>query len=276
MKSLAFASILAVLAPQTKETDYGAAMAKVAARFKGKEGVVLHIGDSITYANPYSSWAKGGQGKTPQDEAVCKWMHVGAGDDTDGVFLCSVDRPGGRSETAVSGIKSFEFLEGGKAGIPPLAEVVKKYNPQMVVVMLGTNDLTAGRAPAQYKADMAKVIDVFLANGSIAILSTLPPCKGKDDVVKSYNAILQELAKEKQLPLIDFGGEILKRRPTDWLGTLVSSDGVHPTAGVNGAAANSAPTEENLKNSGYLLRGWLSVRKIAEVKERVLDRAKKK
>ena len=35
---------------------------------------------------------------------------------------------------------------------------------------------------------------------------------------------------------------------------------------------NSAPTEQNLSNSGYLLRGWLSVRKLAEVKERVLDK----
>ncbi len=33
----------------------------------------------------------------------------------------------------------------------------------------------------------------------------------------------------------------------------------------------SAPTAENLRNSGYLLRGWLSVKKIAEVKRTVLD-----
>ena len=30
-------------------------------------------------------------------------------------------------------------------------------------------------------------------------------------------------------------------------------------------------TAENLPNSGYLLRGWLSVQKIAEVKRAVLD-----
>ena len=66
----------------------------------------------------------------------------------------------------------------------------------------------------------------------------------------------------------------LKRRPTDWLGTLISDDGVHPTPGINGANGGSEPTEENLKNSGYLLRGWLSVKKIAEVKSKVLDRKK--
>jgi hypothetical protein len=46
---------------------------------------------------------------------------------------------------------------------------------------------------------------------------------------------------------------------------------VHPTANQGGATPTSEPTEENLKNSGYLLRGWLSVKKIAEVKARVID-----
>ena len=66
--------------------------------------------------------------------------------------------------------------------------------------------------------------------------------------------------------------EILKRRPDDWNGTLLSKNDVHPTAEQGGATASSAPTAENLRNSGYLLRGWLSVKKIAEVSERtVLD-----
>jgi len=55
-----------LLALQSADPDYAQAMRKVAARFTGKEGVVLHIGDSITYANPYSAWARGGKGKTPQ------------------------------------------------------------------------------------------------------------------------------------------------------------------------------------------------------------------
>jgi len=98
--------------------------------------------------------------------------------------------------------------------------------------------------------------------------------KGKDDAVKAYNGALAELVKEKKLPLIDFYGEIVKRRPNDWLGTLISGDGVHPT----GENAGAEPTEENLKSSGHLLRGVLSVRKIAEVKAKVLDggAAKKK
>jgi lysophospholipase L1-like esterase len=254
------------------QSDYADAMSKVAAKFGGKEGVVIHVGDSITYANPYSGWAKHGKGKTPGDQAILKWMHCGANDATDGWFLASVDRPGGQSETAKGGIRSYEYLEGSRSGFPPLAEILKKFNPQMAVVMLGTNDVNQGRTAVQYKSDMTKVVDAILANNTIPILSTIPPVKGKDDAVKAYNAVLLEIVKEEKIPLIDYYGEIVKRRPTDWLGTLVSDDGVHPSAGISGASAGSEPTEENLKNSGYLLRGVLSVRKIAEVKAKVLDK----
>jgi lysophospholipase L1-like esterase len=268
--------IIATLLAQAAPVDYAEAMRKVSAKFTGKDGVVIHLGDSITYANQYGGWARGGKGKTPQEEAALRWMHCNDNNDLDGWYLARVDRPGNRSDTAVSGIRSYEFLEGGKGGIPPMAEVVKKYNPQIAVVMLGTNDANGGRSPAQYKVDMTKVVDLLIGNGTIPIVSTIPPIKGKDDLVKSFNAALMEVVKEKKIPVIDFYGEVIKRRPTDWLGTLISDDGVHPTGDHGGASPGSEPTEDNLKNSGYLLRGVLSVRKIVEVKAKVLEGARKK
>jgi lysophospholipase L1-like esterase len=267
-------TLVAFLALQ-EDWDYTKAMKAVAARFKGREGVVLHVGDSISYANPYSGWAKGGQGKTKDDQEILRWMHAGKGDDTDGWHLASVDRPGNRSETAVSGIRADEWLAGRKSGIPPLADVLRKYAPRMVVLMLGTNDASAGRAAPSYQADMEKCVDAILLQAAIPILSTIPPHPQKLDLAKSYNVALRELAKARKLPLIDYEREILKRRPNDWNGTLMGKDDVHPTAGQGGATPGSEPTEENLRNSGYLLRGWLSVRKIAEVKARVLGASNK-
>lgn len=276
MKILAAVAILALSPRQKGPPDYVEPMKKVAAKFTGKEGVVVHLGDSITYANGYSGWARYGKGKTPQEQAVCKWMHTGEDNDLDGFFLCRVDRPGGRSDTACSGIKSDEYLAGGKAGMPSLAEILKKYNPQVAVVMLGTNDATAGRAVGDYRANMGKIVDALVANGTVPILSTIPPYPGKEELAKTYNAALAELVKEKRVPLIDYWAEIMKRRPGDWNGTLLGKNDVHPTSDQGGANPGSEPTEENLKNSGLLLRGWLSVRKIAEVKEQVIDRAKRK
>lgn len=275
--SLLGVSVLAAeLAPLAEEWDYAPAMYKVAARYSGKPGVVLHIGDSITYASPYSQWARFGRGKTPADVALCKWMHTGEKNDQDGWHLCSVDRVGNRSETAVQGIRADEFLAGGRAGIPPLAELIQKYNPQLVVLMLGTNDASANRQIADYQADMTRAVDLILANGSIPMLSTLPPHPQQGELVKKYNAALRDLARSKQLPLIDYWLEITRRRPGDWNGTLLVKDDVHPTARQGESSPVSEPTEENLKNSGYLLRGWLSVRKIAEVKARVLDKLPKR
>src|SRR4051812_1377842 len=86
--------------------DYAAAMGRVARSFRGRPGVVLHIGDSITYANPYGQWARAGQGRTDEDKSILDWMHTGLDDDTDGWYLARFDHPdGGRSYTACSGLQ---------------------------------------------------------------------------------------------------------------------------------------------------------------------------
>ena len=51
-------------------------------------------------------------------------------------------------------------------------------------------------------------------------------------------------------------------------------DRIHLTASQTGGNPSAEPTPENLRKSGYQLRGWLTVQKIAEVKRRVLDDAK--
>ena len=77
--------------PIAEDWDYVAPMKKVAATFRGKEGVVIHVGGSMTIANPYGTWARGGKGKTPADVAVLKWMHTDAKDKTDGWWLCRME-----------------------------------------------------------------------------------------------------------------------------------------------------------------------------------------
>lgn len=132
--------------PLPQAWDYVPAMQKVASRFQGRHGVVLHVGDSITYSNPYGGWARSGEGKTDADLAALKWMHAGADDDSDGWWLARFDHPaGGRSYTACSGIRSSEMLAGGKQQMPSLEKIVEQYRPQIVVLMLGTNDACASR-----------------------------------------------------------------------------------------------------------------------------------
>ena len=256
-----------------KETwDWPAAMKSAAKKFTGTPGVVLFLGDSITYANQATAWgrnvARGATGHTDSDKEILKWSHAYEGEkDTNGWFLAAVDRPDGRSETA-SGITTAQYLKGGFHGLPSLAEILKKYNPQVVVILLGANDVNGGRKPDEVAADMKAILQACLDNGAIPVLQTATPIRGRDDKVQAVNQKYLALAAELKVPIIDLHGEFLTRQPgTAWEGTLVGGDGIHLTF----VAANGPPTEENLKNSGYLLRCWLAVQKLKEVKAKVID-----
>ena len=259
-----------------EDWDYARTMQPVARVFKGRPGVVLHVGDSITYSNPYSQWARAGAGKTDADKAILKWMNAGKDDDSDGWHLARFDHPaGGRSHTACSGLRLDECLAGGKKQMPSLEKMLDAYKPQVVVFMLGTNDASAGRKVTDFEADYRKAIDTIIGKAAVPIVSTIPPHHKQLELARKYNDVIRKIAKEHGLPLIDYEAEILARRPDTWNGTLMNKDDVHPSAAFDGTAASAAPTAENLKKCGYLLRGWLSVQKVAEVKTRVLDSAPK-
>jgi lysophospholipase L1-like esterase len=247
--------------------DYVKAMKAVAANFKGKPGVYIHLGDSITYANQNTAWARAGQGQTAEEKAFLKWSHAGERNDSDGWYLASVDVPSGRSHTAASGVRADEYLKGGKGGLPSLSEIINKYKPQLALYMLGTNDITGGRPVGQYIADVEKAVDMLLAHGTVVIVSTLPPYRGKAKQVEEYNAALRNLAKMKQVPLIDLHAEMKVRAGDQMENLYLGGDGVH----LSFPAANGPASDENLKKSGYLLRCYLAVHKGMEVKAKVLD-----
>lgn len=252
-------------APQ--KDDYAAAMKPVAAKFKGTQGVYLHIGDSITYANQNTAWTRGGQGHSPAAQAFLKWSHNGDRNQTDGWWLASNDQPNNRSHTAASGMRANECLAGGKGGLPALSEIIKKYNPQMALYMLGTNDINGGRKVTEYIADVEKAIDMLLENGTIPILSTLPPMKGKAAQIEEYCTALRSLAAKKKIPLLDLNAE-MKARAGDQMETaFLGGDGVH----LSFPNAGGPATDDNLKQSGYLLRCYMAVYKGMEVKTKVID-----
>jgi len=262
----------AATVPLPETWDYAEAMQAVARRFRGRPGVVLHIGDSITYSNPYGQWARGGAGKTSDDVAVLRWMHTGRDDDSDGWWLCRFDHPdGGRSHTACGGLRLDELLAGGKQGLPSLAQLLERYRPQAAVLMIGTNDVSAERPLEKYKIELDQATRLFHERGIVLVISTIPPHPGRLELASRYNATIRDLAEREKLPLIDYEREILTRRPDDWNGTLLGRDDIHPTAAAGEVTPTSSPTPEHLRESGYLLRGWLSVRKLAEVKRRVFD-----
>ena len=152
---------------------------------------------------------------------------------------------------------------------------------QFAVVMLGTND----PANAGNLSQLNVILDKLEAQHIVPILSTIPPRNDafSNDLTIQFNAALASLAQTRSLPLIDYYQEILLRRPgTSWVGTLIASDGIHPTASGAGFSSSSNPyvpggdaathtTGDALANVGYLLRSWLTVQKLKEVKLYVVD-----
>lgn len=255
--------------PLAEAWDYAPAMKKVAARFKGIEGVVLHVGGSMTIANPYTDWSRNGKGRTPADDAILKWMHAGAKDKKDGWWLCRMEVVPYRAYTSESGLEAPMLFAGGERGLPPLEKLLADYQPRMVTLECGIYDVENKRPRAEYEKTMGKALDLMLDRGVIPILNTIPPFKADLKTTREFNEALRNLAKERGIPVLDLEREIFSRRPDDWFGTLTTR--IHLTASQAGGSSSAAPTAENLAKSGYLLRGYLTIQKIAEVKARVLD-----
>jgi hypothetical protein len=277
-------------------------------------GMVLQVGDSITHSNPYSQWPRAGAGKTAEDNAVCVWSLATVGlpgtqndpTSTNGFYLALADTSGARGMTCASGISAGEFVSGsGNGGTAMPADTTQSSarakvadgatyaydlhittvanafaNAQFAVVMLGTNDIGAGRSTSAFMADLTTIVDTLEGKKIVVVLSTIPPRVGSD--VTGYNSSIRNFAQTRGLPLIDYYAEILARRSgTTWQGTLISgADGVHPTS-VNSAADPYSPggnaathqTGTNCLNDGYLLRSWLTMQKLKEVKSYVVDDA---
>lgn len=248
--------------------DWITPMRVLARDFKGEDGKVLRLGDSITYANPGSAYSRYGKDRTPEQLAVCRWMKADVRGKASGVWLSIDDQPGGRSHTAASGVTTAQFLAGGKGGLPKLDDLIREHNPQIACVLLGTNDLNARQRPEAFAANLESIILRLLANKTIPVLTTVPPLRGKAEQALEYNERIWKLAVQHNVPVADYHGEIMARRPGDWDGTLISRDGVHPSAGETAGPA----TEANLGQSGYLLFSWTVLNKLMEIKREVIDR----
>lgn len=253
---------------KTDNWNWAAEMKKVAKNYKGEKGKVVPLGDSITYANQASVWAMRGEGRKSKEKAICKWMNADKQDKSNGWWLASNDQPSGRSWTAASGITSGEYLKGGKCGMPSLDGILKEHNPQVALILLGTNDLRAKVPKKDYLKNMETIYEKCLENGTIPVVQSVPPTNWADEKdVLDYNEGLYKLAKKMKLPFVDVYGEFVSRQPGGaWLGTLISKDGAHPTGELAVGPAN----DDNLKKCGHLLRCWLLVNKVIEVKKKAL------
>jgi lysophospholipase L1-like esterase len=158
---------------------------------------------------------------------------------------------------------------------------LKDNNPEVAVILFGTNDLGQLEVK-EYEQKTTDVVNRCLKHGTVVILTTPPPRSGLLEKSKQFAEAVRRVAADRQLPLIDYHAEILKRRPDDWDGalpkfkdvkgseyevpTLISRDGVHPSY----PRAHQDYSADSLKCNGYALRSYLTLMAYAEVVRHVL------
>ncbi|HUF60797.1 MAG TPA: SGNH/GDSL hydrolase family protein [Verrucomicrobiales bacterium] len=164
---------------------------------------------------------------------------------------------------------------------------LEKLNPEAAVMMFGTNDL-GELEHEEYEAKTRDVIRRCLENGTVLMLTTIPPRSGMQEKASGFAEIARRVARDLRVPLIDYHAEILKRRPEDWDGSApqfreaveaggseyeapapLSADGVHPS----NPREYQDYSEKSLNNNGFALRNYMTLLRYAEVIEQVLEPA---
>jgi lysophospholipase L1-like esterase len=242
------------------------AMKKVHSKFTGEKGTLACFGDSITISMAFWAPLRGARkNMSPEGEAAFQTVNEYMKPD------------------CWSKWKGPEYGNNGTMTIRWPHEKVEgwlqKLNPETALIMFGTNDLHA--VPLEeYEKKTREVVRKCLDNGTVVILTTIPPRHGMLEKSRAYAEAAAKVARELNVPLCDYFGECLKRRPDDWDGadpkfkeykgydvpTLIARDGVHPS---NPKPFQGDYSEEGLKSNGFLLRNYVSMLSYADVIRKV-------
>ncbi|MGT2951206.1 hypothetical protein BU202_08815 [Streptococcus cuniculi] len=159
--------------PQQKNT-----IASLESVFRSKESLNwLFMGDSITHG---ALWTFG-YDSTPQ--IIEKYLHDVLGRREDVIL-----------NTAVSGSTISETLSH-------FEQRFNRYQPDIVCLMLGTND-SQQISPAAYYNELKELVHLLRKRGSTIILRTPPPSLRYENIIEYANQV-QKLATQEEVILID-------------------------------------------------------------------------
>ena len=245
-----------------------AEMRKVHSRFKGKPGVFAVFGDSISDSRAFwSSLQYTRKNMNKEMEAAYQFV-------SKRMLKDCWDRKGARY-----GNQSRMTIRWAHQNVE---RWLKELNPEVALIMFGSNDLNQ-LGTAEYETKTRGVVQQCLDNGTVVILSTIPPRHGFAEKSAEFATTVRKIARDLKVPLTDFHAEILKRRPNDWDGkleqfkayngydvpTLIARDGVHPS---NPKKFRNDYSDKSLKYNGFALRNYLALTKYAEVTRLTLER----
>ncbi|WP_168205305.1 SGNH/GDSL hydrolase family protein [Bythopirellula goksoeyrii] len=234
--------------------------------FSGTPGNIARFGDSITYSSAsFKPLRYDFTNRTPEDAFAQEWLQS---------YITPVswtwqDDAVAESNGNYSSKTAAWPLQTDQN--PPMTNIqhwLQKLKPELAVVMWGTNDLSSYDVTT-YTNNMRQTLQAIKDNGTIPLLSTIPPRRNYESKSALFAQAMRDLSAELLIPLIDFNQEILTRQPgTAWDGTLISNDGVHPSYNKSTSMDFS---ESTLNSNGYVLRNYLSLHGLFEIYNEILN-----
>jgi len=220
-------------------------MQEVHKNFKGKKGTVVLFGDSITEDENFWTTMREGVKNADFDAAkAIKYIDK----------ECWENK--GESYGNKSGWKTKDLLA-------VYQQVIKNENPEIAIIMIGTNDTADQKCTVtQYTENLTKIITDLKKNGTVPILSTMPNRQISSEGVKKYNIAVKEIAEKEQIPLIDLFGYLKTVNKKIW---SLFVDGTHLKWGGENDFALSAMSE-----NGVAARNYVTLKKYSEVMDKVL------
>ena len=158
---------------------------------------------------------------------------------------------------------------------------LKAHNPEAAVIMFGTNDLGELELK-EFEQKTADVVDRCLANGTVVLLTTLPPRSGMLEKSKQFAEAVRRVAREAgaadrlSCRNPQTSSRRLGRALPQFKGvpgseyevpTLISRDGVHPS----NPQSHRSLSAESLRSNGFLLRNYLTLLAYSEVTQKILE-----
>lgn len=239
--------------PLVKESGWVPPMREVRRRFTGTPGTVGLYGDSITYGSQFFG-PLFSNGYAADPKTLADLMRF--------------------RETVPAYVADWKLAEHGNQGgwritkaLPGLPQVLLNDNPEMAIIMFGTNDMNHGTPEEMgFEQNLERFVQMVMTNGTVPILSTIPPKKDMERQVWAYNTVIKRVAQIHRLPLIDYYGAMVRRRANSWYRTLIIGDGVHPSFPK---AYQKDMTERGLRESGFTLRNYLALEAVLAVVDRI-------
>jgi hypothetical protein len=252
-------------------------MREVHERFKGTPGTLSQYGDSITITGAYLAnfaWGKKISGVAKNMSPQVKAEMLAVENYADLRLFNQWKGPGFGNDGSTT---SAWLLNN-------VGRWQKIMNAEAASIMFGTNDL-GGLNPPQYCENLAGSCLRMMEDGTIPMLNSVPPAAGRER--QAHEAWLQVagICRALKIPMIDYYGEAVRRRPDDWNGTLpqfkgkygkdvyavdtiVSGDGTHPS---NPAEYADDFSEEALSHNGYTLRNYTTLRMYFQLMDKVFQ-----